>query len=196
MKRVFVVGLVSGLLLVAGQAAAVGVAVRVNRAHPVGKEIEFAANGVGSGELKFTWDFGDGTKSEPSSEGTASHTFAEPGHYSVIVVVEDETGSRSDSFMQTVHRPLSPQPPRASSTIVYDAASERVCNVNSDNDTVSCLSTDDHQLLFEVPVGRHPRTLAFSPEGNLWVTNQDDATISVLDRSSDRTSKFPMATVN
>jgi DNA-binding beta-propeller fold protein YncE len=166
--------------LTAAQAAAVGVAARVNRPHPVGVPIQFAANGVGEGTLTFTWDFGDGTKSEPSTSGTAEHVYTEPGHYPVIVVVKDDTGARSDSFLQTVHRVLPERPPTSSSSIVHHRDQKRVCNVNADNDTVSCLSTESLELLFEVPVGRHPRTLAVAPDGTLWVANQDDASVSIL----------------
>lgn len=162
---------------------AVDVAVRVNRPHPVGESVEFAANGVGTGELTFTWDFGDGTKSDPSTDAEATHVYDKPGHYPVIVVATDETGARSDSFLQTVHRPIPAAPPTSSSTIAHDATRTRVCNVNADNDTVSCVSTESLKVLFEVPVGRHPRTLASSWDGTLWVVNQDDATISVLDEN-------------
>jgi len=168
--------------LFASQAAAIGVAARVNRPHPVGAPVEFAANGVGTGALTFTWDFGDGNASEPSESGTVTHVYDAPGHYPVIVVVKDETGAvRSDSFLQTVHRPLPERPPAAASTIVHHARAGRVCNVNADNDTVSCLSTETLELLFEVPVGKHPRTLAVAPDDTLWVVNQDDASVSVLD---------------
>ena len=81
--------------LVAQPARAVGVAVRNNAPHPVFVEVEFAANAVGTGDITFTWDFGDGTKSEPSNLGTAKHVYTEPGHYSVIVVAKDESGARS-----------------------------------------------------------------------------------------------------
>jgi DNA-binding beta-propeller fold protein YncE len=167
--------------LFGAHAAAVGVAARVNRPHPVGVPVEFAANGVGTGTLTFTWDFGDGQKSEPSPDGTVTHVYDEPGHYPVLVVVKDDTGARSDSFLQTVHRPLPERPPSSSSTIVYHPELDRVCNVNADNDTVSCLSTESLELAFEVPVGRHPRSLAVAPDGTLWVVNQDDASVSVLD---------------
>lgn len=168
--------------LFASQAAAVGVAARVNRPHPLGAPVEFAANGVGTGALTFTWDFGDGDKSEPSESGTVTHVYEEPGHYPVIVVVKDETGAvRSDSFLQTVHRPLPARPPAASSTIVHHPRAGRVCNVNADNDTVSCLSTESLDLVFEVPVGKHPRTLAVAADDTLWVVNEHDASVSVLD---------------
>lgn len=169
------------VVLFAAPALAVDVAARVNGPHPTGDEVEFAANAVGTGEITFTWDFGDGTESETSTEGTATHTYSEPGHYSVIVVARDESGVRSDSFLQTVHRPLPARPPTASSTIVFDRGRGRVCNVNADNDTMSCISTETFEVAFEVPVGDHPRTLAVSSDGTFWVANQDDATVSVLD---------------
>lgn len=164
-----------------GAAGAVDVAARVNTPHPTGVEVEFAANAVGTGEITFTWDFGDGTETEPSTDGAATHIYDQPGHYSVIVVARDDTGVRSDSFLQAVHRPLPARAPVSSSTIVFDRAQNRVCNVNSDNDTVSCLSAETFALDFEKPVGDHPRTLAVSQDGTIWVTNQDDATVTVLD---------------
>lgn len=180
------------VLLTVADVWAADVAARVNRPHPVGETIEFVANGVGTGELTFTWDFGDGTKSEPSADSEATHVYDEPGHYPVIVVVTDETGARSDSFLQTVHRTLPAQPPTSSSTIVYDAARSRVCNVNADSDTISCLSTESLELLFEVPVGKHPRTLAISGDGTIWVVNQDDATVSVLDDGGSELATLPL----
>ena len=177
---VALLGLAGGL--VALDVAAVEVAVQGNGARPVGEAIEFSAAAQGTGELSYTWNFGDGQSSEASSEASALHVYEQPGHYPVIVVVRDETGGvRSDSFLQTVHRPLPATAPTSSSTIVYHRDWGQVCNVNADNDTVSCLSTDDLELVFEAPVGRHPRTLAVAPDGMLWVASQDDATISVLD---------------
>lgn len=169
----------------AAPAEAAAVAVRVNHPHAVGVPVEFAANGAGTGELTFTWDFGDGHKSEPSTSGTATHTYETPGHYPVIVVVQDDNGARSDSFLQTVHRVLPERPPAVSSTIVHHRDAGRVCNVNADNDTVSCLSTESLALSFEASVGRHPRSLAVAHDGSLWVVNQDDATLSILDSNGE-----------
>ncbi len=170
------------LFLLSSQPAwAVDVVARVNAPYPTGTEVEFAANAVGTGEITFTWDFGDGTESEASTESTATHVYEEPGHYSVIVVARDESGLRSYSFLQAVHRPLPARPPTASSTIVFDRSRNRVCNVNSDNDTLSCISAETFELQFEVPVADHPRTLAVSQDGTIWVVGQDDASVSVLD---------------
>src|SRR5687767_12844635 len=131
------------------EAEGAAVAVRTNRPHPVGEEITFAATGAGTGALTFTWAYSDGHRSEPSSSGTVTHVYEQPGHYPVIVVVTDDTGARSDSFLQTVHRSVPERPPTSSSTIVHDRHGGRVCNVNADNDTVSCLSTGSLELVFE-----------------------------------------------
>lgn len=175
----YALGLITWLC--AAPALAVDVAARVNVPHQIGVPVEFAANAVGTGEITFTWNFGDGTESEPSTEGTATHVYEQPGHYSVIVVARDETGVRSDSFLQAVHRPLPARPPTSASTIVFDRGRNRVCNVNSDNDTLSCISAETFELEFERPVGDHPRTLAISQDGTIWVVNQDDASVSILD---------------
>lgn len=181
MRGAFAFAASAACTLVAANAAAITVEVNVNAPTPVGTAVEFSAEAVGTGDVTFTWDFGDGNKSDPSTSSGATHVYDEPGHYPVIVVAKDATGARSASFLQTVHRTLPATPPTASSTIVHHAARQRVCNVNADNDTVSCLSTETLELLFEVPVGRHPRSLAVAPDGTLWVTNQDDASITVLD---------------
>lgn len=177
------VGILVGLLT--SPALAVEIAARINAPHPTGAEVEFAVNANGLGEVTFTWDFGDGTESEPSSEGTVTHTYAEPGHYSVIVSATDDINTRSQGFLQTVHRPLPARPPATSSTIVFDRDRNRVCNVNSDSDTLSCISAETFAVQFEKAVGDHPRTLAVSQDGTIWVANQDDASVSVLDETGD-----------
>jgi len=175
----YLVGLLVGLL--AAPAGAVEIAARVNAPHPTGAEVDFDANANGIGEVTFTWDFGDGTQSEPSTEARTTHVYSQPGHYSVILAAEDDLGQKTQSFLQAIHRPLPSRPPTASSTIVFDRDKGRVCNVNSDNDTLSCISASTFGLEFEVPVGDHPRTLAIAQDGTFWVANQDAASVSVLD---------------
>jgi len=62
---------------------------------------------VGTAEVR--WDFGDGNGTEFLTAGlSAEHTYAAPGHYSVIVVARDDEGFTSQSFQHTVH--TSPTP--------------------------------------------------------------------------------------
>jgi MYXO-CTERM domain-containing protein len=162
-------------------ARAVTVEVDANPPAEVARALTFSARATGSGAITYSWNFGDGTVTEASAESSASHVYAQPGHYAVIVIARDETGPRSASFLQTIHRPTTVTSPTASSTIVHDAPRHRVCNVNADSDSVSCIDTERLARTFEAPVGAHPRTLAIVADGSIWVANQDDGTLSVLD---------------
>ena len=87
------------------------------------------------------------------------------------------------------HPPVSPSTaahPTHASTIVVDEGRERVWSVNPDSDTVTSIKSRELVKLFEVPVGDNPRTLALAPNNAVWVVNQDDATISVLEASTGR----------
>jgi DNA-binding beta-propeller fold protein YncE len=164
-------------------AHALVVSARENPAAEVDVVVEFTATAMGAGAITYTWDFGDGTRLGPLDSATIEHTFTAPGHYVIIVIAKDDSGVRSDSFVQTVHHPLSAQPPAASTTIAYDAARDRVCTVNPDHDSVSCLDGTTLISVFEASVGEHPRTLALDDDGALWVTNDDASSISVVDAS-------------
>ena len=166
---------------VAVPARAVTVEVDAKPPAEVGRAVTFTARATGSGAITYSWSFGDGTSTEASAEPSASHVYAGPGHYAVIVIARDQTGPRSASFLQTIHRPLTATSPTASSTIVHDAARHRVCNVNADNDSVSCIDTERLERTFEAPAGAHPRTLAIAADGAIWVANQDDGTLGVLE---------------
>ena len=71
--------------------------------------------------------------------------------------------------------------PVHASTIAVDERFGRAWSVNPDNDTVTAIDVLNLVRLFEAPVGDNPRTLAPSPDSSVWVVNQDDATITVLD---------------
>ena len=70
--------------------------------------------------------------------------------------------------------------PTRTSTVALDPDGGRVWSVNPDHDTVTVIDARRLVKLFERPVGDNPRTLAVAPDGDIWVVNQDDATISVL----------------
>ena len=180
LSKVLGAALLAAITASSGAAGAITVEADPNAPAEVGRTVNFSARAAGSGAITYTWDFGDGARIEASPDPTASHVYAEPGHYAVIVIARDATGVRSDSFLQTIHRPVTAAAATASSTIVHDPARHRVCNVNTDNDSVSCIDTETLKRTFEAGVGAHPRTLAIGPDGSIWVANQDDGTISVL----------------
>jgi DNA-binding beta-propeller fold protein YncE len=143
------------------------------------------ASSSGPGALTYSWDFGDGTPPTAfGSSSTASHSYSAPGHYSVKVTVASGAAQSSSSYIQTIHYAATTNKPSRSSTIMLDEARNRVWVVNADTDTVSAINGATNSKLLERPVGRHPRTLAQAPDGSIWVINQRDATISVLDRDT------------
>ena len=130
--------------------------------------------------LTYSWDFGDGsTPTPPSANSSASHAYTAPGRYPVILTVTNAFVDSTCSFVQIVHQLLSAVAPVHSSPII--SAGGWVYNVNPDNDTVTAIDASSLAKLWEIPVGAKPQTLATVANGDLWVVNQDDATISVLD---------------
>ena len=149
----------------------------------VGTTVFFDVATVSGAEpITYSWDFGDATgQSPPSATSTASHVYASPGRHSVVLTVANNFGSSSCSVVQIIHNPLPTARPVSSSTIVHNGVQS--LNVNPDNDTVTAISESDLSKVWEVPVGDNPRTLAEAPNGDIWVVNQGDATISVISAS-------------
>jgi DNA-binding beta-propeller fold protein YncE len=112
----------------------------------------------------------------------ASYTFAAPGHYTVNVLVVDESGSNAGgSFTHLAHHPVTARPPAVSTPIVYDAARNRVYSVNQDNDSITSIDAEALVGLAELPVYGRPEALAIAPDGKLWVVHRDDYAVSVID---------------
>lgn len=158
--------------------------------------VSFTAGTVtGSAPLTYVWTFGDGSApTAPGSTATTQHTYSTPGRYSVILTVRNALGSSTCARVQIIHNPLTATPAVASSPIIYHGG--RVFTVNPDSATVSAINENPPVKAWEVRVGANPRTLAAAPNGDLWVVNQDDATLSILNASSGsllRTVALPVA---
>ncbi len=152
----------------------------------VGEQVDFSAASSGAFNPEYSWDFGDGTAATAfSSSATVSHTYSNPGNYTVTVTLRDGAQTLSEPFAQLIHVPLTAQAPRHSSSIVYDADHQRVWVVNPDNDTVTALSAlTPFTKQLEIPVGDHPRSLALGPANELWVSCQDDDEIVRIHRGT------------
>jgi DNA-binding beta-propeller fold protein YncE len=133
------------------------------------------------GEVTFQWQFGEGAPEPGGAE--MSRTFTAPGHYFVAVEAIDAEGNGAQSlpFQHLVHYPLTEARPASSSSIIYDAARNRVYSLNQDNDTVTSIDPDQLTKLAELEVYRKPESLALSPEGMLWIVHQDDYAVAVVD---------------
>ncbi|MCG8406884.1 MAG: Ig-like domain-containing protein [Phycisphaerales bacterium] len=147
----------------------------------VGHPVFFEADCVGPDVDSYSWNFGDGESSPFSVNPSATHTYDAPGHYIVTLTAFSGATEFKFNMSQTVVYPAGFPAPVHTSSIVLDQAQGRVWNVNPDNNTVTVTDAQSLTKLFERPVGKFPRTLAIAPNGDVWVTNQDDATISVLD---------------
>lgn len=148
----------------------------------------------GIGPVTYQWDFGDGNFSEPSSNWTVTHTYETVGHYTLRVTIANGDGSGNCVTQITVHHPLTADAPQRSSTILMDRSGETLWNVNPDNDTVTAINATNLVKRFEQPAGRGPRALAQAPDQTIWVVNQKEASISILnsvDGSLMRTIHLP-----
>jgi len=141
---------------------------------------------IGDATLRAT-DAGDGATYEwrlgedfLGSGEVITHPF-DAGRHSVTLRVSVDGATRSCSATQIVHHPLEETPANHGSTVAIDAENGRAWTVNPDADTVAAVDMGSLERTHEVSVGDHPRTLAFAPDGNLWVACQDDDTIHVID---------------
>ncbi|HKU12797.1 MAG TPA: PA14 domain-containing protein [Steroidobacteraceae bacterium] len=154
----------------------------------LGGQATYTATVTNGENAQVRWDFDDGTPATDwSSEASVSHTFTRPGVYYVTVTAIDDRGVPvSQTFVQTVHLPLTANRPTASSSIAFEtrAAGNRVWVVNADNDTATVINAVTNAKVAEVAVGTAPRSVAVAPNGRIWVTNKRAATISVIDPGS------------
>jgi YVTN family beta-propeller protein len=135
---------------------------------------------------RYRWFFDDGTPlTEWSTEPTIDHAFAQPGVYYVTLTVTDDRGIQQFSTTTvTVHFPLTTNRPAASGNLAYSGpggTGNRLWVVNQDNNSVSVFDVVSNTRLAEIPVGLAPRSVAMAPDGSVWVTNKQSASISVID---------------
>lgn len=131
------------------------------------------------------WDFGDATPSdEHVLTATTPHTYHAAGRYEVHATITSNLGVTSCSTRATIYAPPTAVQPYNSSTIILDASGTQVWHVNPDNDSVTAIDAVRDQKMAEVTVGRQPRTLAQAPDGTIWVVNQADSTVSVIDMAA------------
>ena len=155
----------------------------------------YAATSHDGVNTRYKWYFGDGSESAWSSSPTVTHTFTRPTLFWVTVTARDDRGVMpSQTFAQLVHLPLTPQRPAVSGNLALGGG--RLWVVNQDNDSVSAFDVASNQKLGEVNVGTAPRAVAVSPSGEVWVTNRQSASISVINPATlsvSRTIGLPAA---
>ena len=151
--------------------------------------------------LEFSWSFGDDTPDTGfDSSSAASHVYGQPGIYRVGLTVRAADGSRTlKTFMQAVTgMPLAGSPQSSSALLVEPRpqGGEHVWLVNPDNHSVSVFDGIGGTRIREIPTGASPHALARAGDGRIWVTNRDDASLSVIDPDRlavERTLPLPRA---
>ncbi len=151
----------------------------------VGAAAQFQASASDSDlntTLTYAYDFGDGTSTNFSTSSTASHTYAAPGRYSVILQVSDGSAIVSKSTTVIVTFAATATPATASSPIIFDAVRNKVWCVNQDSNTVTRLNGSTLAKEVEIAVGQKPRSLALKPGGSaIWVVCGDSSEVDLID---------------
>ena len=147
--------------------------------------INFSASASGGFNFEYKWRFGDGSaETGYSTNNSISHTYSQPGRYSVTLTVRNSAGNeKSIDFLQLVYGQPTTNPSVWSSTILFEdrsSGTDRVWNVNPDNNTVGVIDVGSNTKITEVFVGSQPSALALAPDGNVWVTNKKSDTISII----------------
>ncbi len=156
----------------------------------VGKKIRFDAETNGDDNLQYNWQFGDGTEETGfSSSPRTYHRFDKAGSYTATLMVKQEDGQITYSqFIQAIHNvhPDNNAKAKSSMSIIFDTNSEtgHVWNVNPDNNSISGFNIASQKKIAEITVGKQPRSLAFAPDGKIWVSNKDSSSISMIDPDS------------
>ena len=151
--------------------------------------VNYTASSSGGVNVVYKWDFGDGTpETAYSSSPSVSHTFVTPGVNFVTLTVNDDSNNPIvQSFVQTIHLPLTANAPAKSSRVILEeraGSNDRVWVINQDNDSVSVIDAVSLAKVGEIAVGVAPRSIAQAPDGRMWVTNKQSATLSIIDPAS------------
>ncbi|MGH8249488.1 MAG: galactose oxidase-like domain-containing protein, partial [Steroidobacteraceae bacterium] len=165
-----------------------------------GSQVRFEASATGGTNVRYKWDFDDGTPETPySSSPVIIHSFANPGIYYVTVTAIDAGGiPQVSTVVVTVHLALTANRPAISGNLAFEdraTGSDRLWVVNQDNDSVSVFNAATNARIAEIAVGTAPRALTVTT-GEIWVTNKHSASISVIASSSltvTRTISLPFA---
>jgi len=144
---------------------------------------------VGTPQVR--WNFGDGTEAEFAPNATTvTHTFAATGHFPVIALVQDDQGYASRSIVHAVHNPLTEEPGRGSTSILLDEERGLVVLANADNGTISIVDASTLEKVTEIAVFSNPVGLALAPDGLLWVIDQENYAVAIVDLDEKKAVDF------
>ncbi len=151
-----------------------------------GTGVTYQATVTGGAGLQYQWDFDDGTPVTPfSSSSSVTHVFATAGIHYVTLTVKDGSGNmQSTVIVQMIYyAPTANRPAMSSDMLLEEVANaaDRLWVVDQDADRVTAFNASTGGRLSQLKVGVAPRAVALSPAGQVWVTNRQSGTISVID---------------
>ncbi|MGF1448466.1 MAG: Ig-like domain-containing protein [Opitutales bacterium] len=136
--------------------------------------------------LEYKFDYGQGSASS-GWQTSASATFAydSVGRFNATVQVRDASG-RVATMRRAIGivEPFTALNHTHSTPIVSDTVNGLFITVNPDNNTVTAVDISTESVVYEVPVGLDPRSLALDALGNLWVTCFDGDRIDILNAAN------------
>ncbi|MEM1182527.1 MAG: PKD domain-containing protein, partial [Acidobacteriota bacterium] len=163
-----------------------------------GDDVDFSvfATDAENDPLEYKVSFGDGSPARDwDPAANATHTYTQPGHYSVKVQVRDLRLDGSQSVVSeiltvSVLEPVAGPLPQHSSPLALDAVRRVVWSVNPDNDSVARLDADSQTVIDTIdlraplatPVTHRvdPVAVAVDGSGRAWIAARDSDQVVVL----------------
>lgn len=141
--------------------------------------------------VTYEWDLGDGTVIGPTTDAAVTHGFSQPGHYQVRVTIRWQGQVRQESFIKTIVPPVTAEPAVKSSTIAQ--SEQTLFVVNPDNNSVTAVAKNNHQVLWETQVGESPQSIAWDKQNTLWVAVRGEDRIVVLSTQGEVEASYQLA---
>jgi len=132
----------------------------------VGEELQLdASSSVGA--VLFHWNFGDGSALSDTSP-LATHSWEQPGHYRVVLEVEDSSGRRESAFLRVdVVFPKTEQPPQRSGRISTNADQTLLFAALPDFDSVAVIDRASRELSSHLSVCGRPVSVSHASDAAL-----------------------------
>jgi YVTN family beta-propeller protein len=148
--------------------------------------VTYTADASGGVNKMFSWDFGDGSPATGfTSDASITHAFTRPGiFYVTLTVVDDFAVPQIQTFVQTMHLPLtSGRSLQSTRTAFQERAGDTslLWVVNADNDSVTAIDASSNLKVAEIAVGTAPKSVAVAPDGRIWATIHEPASIAIID---------------
>ncbi len=153
----------------------------------VGEPVVFDGRGT-TGGVEFRWNFGDGERSDWSSDALAEHTYSDPGHFTAGLTAADAEGrwTTATVSVRVVFPPLG-SPGRSASTVAVDRTGWRLFVPLPDFDAVAVVDRIDRAVVGHYDTCAGPRTLSAAADTDSLVVACSEAdAVDVLDAAAER----------